>query len=44
MEDEVIASNPITKMVAPKWQKPTPDPFTLSESDLIIAHMSSHHP
>lgn len=44
VEDTVITSNPIAKMTAPKWQKPEPDPFSLGESDLIIAHMADRHP
>ncbi len=43
VEDEVLAANPLTKMTAPKWQKPMPDPFSLREADQIIDHMSSHH-
>lgn len=44
VEDRVITANPISKMTAPKWQKPTPDPFSLGEADQIIAHMSDKHP
>lgn len=44
VEDTVIPANPIAKMTAPKWQKLDPDPFSLHESDQIIAHMSDHHP
>ena len=44
VSDEIFEKNPCTKIEQAKWQKKKPDPFTLAEAELIIAHMRRNYP
>lgn len=42
--DGCLTTSPAKDMPRAKYTKPTPDPFTLDERDLIIAHMRKTYP
>ena len=44
LADDLIPKNPCEGIDAAAWQRKKPDPFTLDEAELIVAHMREKYP